>query len=191
MGFDSFYTPEELARLGFKRYGEDVKISRMARFYGAEQMAFGNHVRIDDFCILSGNIQLGSYIHISAGARLFAGKTGILCEDYATISGNTSLYAESDDYSGASMTNPTVPDKYRQLTKSKIILHKHVIVGAHCVILPGVVLAEGTSCGAMSLLRKSTEPWACYAGVPAKKIRFRDRLPLELEAALKAEDGND
>ena len=32
-------------------------------------MVLGDNIRIDDFCILSGNIKLGSYIHIPAAYR--------------------------------------------------------------------------------------------------------------------------
>ena len=35
----SFYSDEELARLGLKSYGKDVKISRNASFYGASNIA--------------------------------------------------------------------------------------------------------------------------------------------------------
>ena len=49
--------------------------------------------------------------------------------------------------------------------------------------MSGVILAEGTSIGAMSLVRKSTEEWSIYLGNPAKKImnRKKDLLKLEQE----------
>ncbi|WP_069469907.1 acyltransferase [Candidatus Marithrix sp. Canyon 246] len=46
-----------------------------------------------------------------------------------------------------------------------------LIVGAGSVIMPGVIVDEGTSIGAMSLVRKKTEPWSIYIGNPAKKIK--------------------
>ena len=49
---NSFYTKEELEKLGFKEIGDEVFISRNASIYGAANMSIGNHVRIDDFCIL-------------------------------------------------------------------------------------------------------------------------------------------
>ena len=58
---------------------------------------------------------------------------------------------------------------------------KHSIVGAGSIILPGVDLAEGTSVGAMSIVRKSTEEWGVYLGNPAKKIKSRKKDLLELE----------
>ena len=53
---NSFYTENELKQIGFKRIGENVLISRKASIYQPELIEIGNNVRIDDFCILSGNI---------------------------------------------------------------------------------------------------------------------------------------
>jgi len=50
-------------------------------------------------------------------------------------------------------------------------------------VLPGVVLGEGTSVGALSMITKSTEAWSIYFGAPAKRIKLRSKELLELEAA--------
>ena len=47
--------------------------------------------------------------------------------------------------------------------------------------MPGVVLAEGTSIGAMSLVIKSTESWSIYTGIPVKKIKNKSKDLLTLE----------
>ena len=62
----SFYTNDELLDLGFQCVGSHVLISRKASLYGTKGMQIGDNVRIDDFCILSGEITLGSNIHIGA-----------------------------------------------------------------------------------------------------------------------------
>lgn len=49
------------------------------------------------------------------------------------------------------------------------------------IVLPGVSLAEGTSVGALSVVRKNTEPWSVYLGNPAKKIKNRKKDLLDLE----------
>ena len=60
----SFFSESELKAIGFLKYGKNVLVSRKASIYNPEQMILGDNIRIDDFCILSGNIKLGSYIHI-------------------------------------------------------------------------------------------------------------------------------
>lgn len=176
----SYYTEEELSQIGLKSYGVKVQLSRHVKIYGADKITLGNCVRIDDFCILSGDITIGSYVHIAAYCGLFG---EIKMANYTAISAHSCLYARSDDYSGKYMTNPTLPSNLTNLHIAPIILEKHAIIGAGCIILPGVTLAEGTAIGAASLVRKSTEPFGIYVGNPAKRIKERHRniLSLELE----------
>ena len=101
--------------------------------------------------------------------------------DYSGVSSRVSIYAVSDDYSGSAMTNPTVPEKYTNVIKKPVRLEKHSIIGASSVVLPGVIVREGSSCGSMSLINKSTEEWSINVGIPAKKIGNRKRDLLEME----------
>ena len=79
---NSFYCAEELSEMGFKRVGENVLLSRKASIYSPTKISIGSNVRIDDFCILSGNITIGSNVHISAYTALFGGGE-IIIEDYS------------------------------------------------------------------------------------------------------------
>ncbi|MGN0983806.1 MAG: acyltransferase [Gemmiger sp.] len=183
----SFYTEEELRQIGFASLGKDVKISRKASIYGAEHMVIGNHVRVDDFCVISGAVTLGNYAHVAVGTALFAGTAGIFLGDFTGVSSRSAIYAVSDDYSGRYMPHPTIPDRYRGVTEKPVILEKHALVGTGCTILPGVTLREGTAVGAMSLVNRDTEAWSIYIGVPAKKTGDRKKDILRLEAELLQE----
>lgn len=177
----SIYSRDELLRMGFKAVGENVAISDKASFYGAGNITIGSNVRIDDFCILSENINIGNYIHIAAYSALFGGSAGIELRDFANISSRVSIYAVSDDYSGATMTNPMIPDEYKNLTREPVIISRHVIIGASSVVLPGAVLNEGASFGAFSLIKGEIESWTINAGIPCRVIKPRRRDLLELE----------
>lgn len=74
---NSFYSISELKLLGLKRLGQNVYISRKSSIYSPENISIGDNVRIDDFCILSGNITLGNYIHIAAYTALYGGEEGL------------------------------------------------------------------------------------------------------------------
>lgn len=178
---NSFYSAKELKELGFKSFGENVLLSKKASFYGESEISFGSNIRIDDFCILSGKISLGNYVHIGAGSFLFGGRRGITMEDYSGCSQNVCIYATSDDYSGKSLTNPTIPDKYRNLNEGPVTIEKYVIIGAGSVLLPSVIVREGSAIGALSLVDKSTEKWKIYFGSPAIPINNRNKKILELE----------
>ena len=179
---------EAIETLGFASVGENVRISDRASFYGASRIALGNDVRIDDFCVLAagvGGILIGDYVHIAVGSSLIgAGK--ITMSDFSGLSSRVSIYSSSDDYSGAALTNPTVPGEYTGVTHADVFLGKHVIVGSGSVILPGVMLEEGVAVGALSLVHKRCQAFGIYAGNPARRIKERKRDLLELEQRFMA-----
>lgn len=183
----SFFSKDEIIKIGFARSGQNVLISRKASFYSPEKIEIGNNVRIDDFCILSGHIVLGNYIHIAAYSGLFAGEK-IVIHNYANISSRVSIYAASDNFLGYGMTNPMVPSKYRHAHIAPVILEEHTLIGVGSVILPGIPIGTGAAVGALSLVATDSEPWTIYAGIPArpKKGRRRD-LILRYQAELEAE----
>lgn len=178
---NSFYSTAELKEIGFKSLGTDLLISRKTSIYGAQNIAIGSHVRIDDFCILSGNITIGNYVHIAAYVALFAGAIGIVAEDFVGISSRCAVYATSDDYSGCAMTNPTVPDKYRNVIGNKVRFEKHSLIGTGCTVLPGGSVGEGSAVGSMSMVCRPLKPWGIYFGIPCKRVKERNKRLLELE----------
>lgn len=185
---NSFYSWEELKELGFKFLGgRDILLSRKASIYGAENISIGNHTRIDDFCILSGDITIGEYVHISAFCGLYGGTAGIFLEDFCTVSSRNAIYAISDDYSGNAMTNPTVPEQYRQVESGIVHLGRYSILGTGCTVLPAVTVGEGASVGAMSLISRDVEPWTMNVGIPCRKIKERSRKLLEYAEKMKKE----
>ncbi len=74
-----------------------------------------------------------------------------------------------------------LPDRYKLETKKPVVIRRHSIVGTNSIIFLGVILAEGTSVGANSMVTKSTEEWSVYFGNPAKKLKDRNRGLLKLE----------
>lgn len=185
----SFYSLDELNTLGIKSIGRNVLISRKASIYGAANISIGSNVRIDDFCVLSagdGGIEIGSHIHIAVYTSIIgAGK--VVIKDFANISSRVAIYSSNDDYSGASMTNPMVPEKYTNVTHSPVTIGKHVIIGSGSIVLPGIEIGHGCALGAMTLANKSLESWGVYVGQPAKRIRERSQQLLSLAEQLKAE----
>jgi galactoside O-acetyltransferase len=183
-----YLTEHELRNLGLKHVGKHVRISDRASIYNAELISIGDYSRIDDFCVVSGKVTMGRNVHFSVFCNIAAGEPGITFEDFAGIAYGVQVFAQSDDYSGRWLTNPTVPDVYKRETKKPVRIGRHCLVGTSSVIMPGVDLAEGTAVGAMSMITKSTEEWSIYFGIPAKRIRARSRELLELEARYIADE---
>lgn len=183
-----YLNERKLRRLGFKHLGEDVRISERASIYDPELISIGDHSRIDDFCVVSGNVTIGSCVHFPVFCNVGGGEPGITIEDFSCLAYGVHVFAQSDDYSGHTLTNSTVPDIYKSEIKKSVCIGRHCIIGACSVIMPGVVLAEGTAVGAMTLVTKSTEPWSIYVGIPARRLRPRSRDLLLLEAKYHAEE---
>lgn len=180
----NFYDSWELDFLCFKALGDNVLISRKASIYGADNIEIGSNVRIDDFCLLSGKIKIGDFVHIGAYASLCGGEAGITLEDYVSVSRKVEILAASDDYSGTAMTNPTIPNEYRNVQGAEVVLKKHAIIGVGSVVMPGVTLGEGSAVGALSFVKNDTDNWSINTGIPARFIKERKKDLLELEQLL-------
>lgn len=178
MAATSFYSEEELLSMGFKSIGKGCCISRKASFYGVGRMSIGDNVRIDDFCILSGNITLGSHIHISAYVALY-GAEGIVLEDYTGISPRSTIYSSMDDFSGDYLIGPIHPEEYTNVTGGPVVVKRYSQIGCNCVVFPNLTIEEGVVVGACSLVRKSLQAWNIYAGVPCKKLKERNQTLLK------------
>lgn len=180
------YSQQELNNLGLKSLGENVLISKDAKIYSPHKITIGNNVRIDDFCILSGQVVIGNNVHLASGVQLAAGSGKITLKDFSGIAFNTVLTASSDDYSGKSLTGPTVPDIYKETkTVGEIVIGKHVIIGASCFVMPNIEIGDGSAVGAMSFVSKNLDSWGIYFGIPAKKIKERSKDLLQLEKNYK------
>ena len=175
----SFYTEKELAELGLKKYGKNVLISRKCSIYSPEKISICDNVRIDDFCILSGDITLGSNIHIAAYCALY-GAFGIEMEDYSGLSPRCTVFSATDDFSGNFLLGPNIPKEKTNVTGGKVWFKKFANIGANCVILPNVILNEGVAVGAMSLINKNLQEWSIYAGIPVKRYTEREKGLLNL-----------
>ena len=175
---DSFLDADELAALGFRSVGREVKVSRKASIYNTRNIAIGDHSRIDDFCILSAgddaSFSIGAHVHVAAHTTLI-GKADIVLEDFSNLSSRVSVYSSSDDFSGAAMTNPTVPAAFTKVFSAPVAIERHVVIGCGSVVLPGVTVAYGCAIGALSLIAASTEPCGIYAGAPLQRLKDRAR----------------
>lgn len=184
----SFYTEDELKNIGFEFYGQDVLVSRKASIYSPDKISLGNHVRVDDFCVLSGKITIGDHVHLATHVCLIGGKSGIELESFSTVSSRSAIYAVSDDYSGEYLISPTIPEEYTNVKDEKVVLRRHVIIGTGSTILPGVECEEGVAVGAMSLVNRSLESWKMYAGIPCRYIKERSKGLLKYEAMLRKKE---
>lgn len=179
---EGYYTHKELESMGFKRIGREVLVSKKASFYGISNIEIGDNVRIDDFCIFSGRIVIGSHIHIASSVLIGGGSMGVFMGDFISISHGVKIFASSDDYSGESMANSVIPAKYKNVRNEKLEFGDFSHIGANSVILPSSKgMEQGVALGAMSLLLRKTKPWGMYFGIPARRVSERSKTCVELK----------
>lgn len=179
----TFLSDAALERIGFGTLGSEVSVSDRASIYNPACIALGDHTRIDDFSILSAGpegIEIGRFVHVACHCSI-QGAGRIVLDDFAGLSSHSAIYSSTDDFSGGSMTGPTVDDRYRNVNTAAVIIGRHVIIGAGTVILPGVTIATGAAVGAQSLVVEDCEEFWLYGGIPARKLKQRRRDLLRLE----------
>jgi galactoside O-acetyltransferase len=174
-----------------KYLGKNVIIGKTARIRYPELVSIGDNCIIDDFCYISTAVDLKSNVHISAGTKMIGGKNSFISFDkFSTTAPNVVLSAGSDDYMDG-MATPMVPLEYKaSAVIGTIKIGRHCIIGSGSVVLPNINIYQGACAGALSLINRDLEEWTLYAGIPAKKIRMRNKQNiLELERRFLDEYG--
>lgn len=187
----AYLSRDAIEAVGFKSLGKDVRISDKASIYNPERIEIGDFSRVDDFCVISGNVCIGRNVHIAPLCLVAGGEKGIVLSDFSGLAYHVQVFSQSDDYTGLTLTNPTVPSRFKKETKAPIHVGRHVIVGAGSVIFPGVSVADGCAIGALSLVNRTTEAWGIYVGNPARRVKERRKDLLVLEASYLSEQPSD
>jgi galactoside O-acetyltransferase len=157
-------------------------IANTARVYDSAKLVgnleafhLGAHSQVDDFVFLyvGESCTIGRNVHISSFCSIIGGGTLIL-EDFSGLSAGCRLVTGSDDFTGPWLTNPTVPEAFTHVTRGKIHIKRHAVLGTNVVVFPGVTIGEGVAVGAGAIVRKDLEPWTIYAGTNPKPVGKRD-----------------
>lgn len=175
-----------MAQIQFKKSGKNVRIYPLTKILNPEVVSIGDNVIIDDFVFIMGGqeTEIGSYVHIACFCSITGGGKFVM-EDFSGLSGGCRIYTGTEDFSGSSLTNPTIPNEFRNAIRSFVTIRKHAILGANVVVLPGVTIGEGAAIGACSLVTKDIEPWTISVGNPVKVLRERPKEKiLEMEQRL-------
>ena len=187
---DFRYSRKELLALGFAAVGQEVLIDRSCRFFGAQNMQLGDHVRIDANCVFGNDpkgMKIGSFVHIAVGVTVL-GAGGLIMEDFTGLAAHTCIHTSTDDYIGGAMTGPWAPAEFRNVTDAPVILRRHAVVGTGSVLLPGVELGVGVAIGALTVVRKSVPAFAIAVGNPMRIVGKRGREMLDHEDQVRAQN---
>lgn len=168
----------EIASLGLKDVGSEVKIDRSVRILNPSAVTIGAHSRIDAGVILSsdgGDITIGRHVHIGAYS-IIQGGGGVVIEDFAGLSYRCTILSVSDDFLTGYMTNPTISESLRRLSRGEVYIRKHSVIGAGCTILMGTELEFGSAIGSHCKIGpKKTVPAGAIVSCDSKRpLAFRN-----------------
>ena len=182
-----FFTNDELQAFGFTSVGKNVRASRKSQLYGISG-TIGSHVRIDDFCILKGHIEIGNHVHICAYCSISGAYGVVKMSDFSTLANRVSIYTGSDDYRADALSSSTVPADYVATIKGDVILERAALIGAHSIILPGTIVGAAASLGALWIIHGQIPPGAIgVCGGGGLKIKGTRRIQKILNMANEVE----
>lgn len=174
------YTEDELKDL-LGSVGTNVLIDKSVKIYNGKNMHVGSNVRIDAYCVLSvgADLTIGSFVHLAPFVQIAGNGGSVYIDDFCGISSRVNLFTATDDYTQGWMTNPMVPNEFRNVKVGNIVLKKHCIIGCGSVIMPKVTLDQGVAVGALSFVNKSVPEYLVVGGNPLTKLATRNKEKLE------------
>ena len=181
---NKYLNTKDLKKLGV-RCGKNCQVHETVIANNYKKIILGSNVRIDAYSILitkNMDIKIGSYIHIGSHCYL-SGQKGIEMKNFSGLGQGVKIYSVNDDYSGMSLTNPTTNSKNRKKVEQtgKVVIGKHVNIGANSIVLPNVKIGNGASVGSLSLVKNNLKGWFVYFGIPVLPLFKRSNEILNLE----------
>lgn len=155
---------EELLALGFTSVGANTRVSLHAVFHSVTGK-LGDGVRIDDFAVLTGNLNLADGAHVST--HCFVGGSGALVSFGAGsgIAAGTAVYTKSEDYSQTTLGSKIV---------GPVTLEAGVAIGSHCTIMPNSTIGAGAKIGANAVVNGFVRPHTINVSRAASLITVAD-----------------
>lgn len=122
----------------------------------ASGISIGRYTAIHAFGSIIGHVSIGDYVMIAKNVFISSGKHHYDFVPELPIKMQDQLYVKTfGEY------------------HDEVVIENDVWIGVNCVIKSGVKIGKGAIVGANSVVACNIEPYAVYAGAPAKKIKTR------------------
>lgn len=169
----------------------NVKTFEFTKIIGLENIEFGKYIIIDDFVLIYAKerIKIGNYIHIASFTSISGGGE-LVMEDFSGFSSGCRIVTGTDDFKEWGFGNPTIASEFRNIKTGKIHIGKFAVIGSNSVILPDVVIGEGVTVAAGSVVSKDLEPWGIYVGNRKVGTRNKDEVLKNYERFLAQSEEN-
>lgn len=133
------------------------------------------HVKLGSVEIHSGHHSFGAYSYMRSGGELY-GNTSV--GRFCSIGQNVVIGLEKNQHPinwlSTSLFTKHIEKSYQSVdTNNKTIIGNDCWIGRDAAIMNGVTIGDGAIIGARALVTSDVPPYAIYAGIPARAIRFR------------------
>lgn len=157
--------------------GKNVFIGHNTIFTNPKKVFLGDNVRIDPFCLITTELEIGEYAQICAHSVLGGGSQHkIKLGKWNYIGYGSKLFCASEDYSGEFGPINEFWGK-NKIFRGNITFLDYSGVASDVIVLPNITLPLGCSIGAKSLVYKNDtlNEWSVFYGNPLKFIKKRNK----------------
>ncbi len=180
----------------FARSGKKVIFGHHVTLRTPGRIKLGNHVIIDDYCVLSmrgsdkESIELGDDVFIGRGSQIKARGGSVHIDNSANLSTECIVGSTSQVYIGKycliargcyiggiqhKFDRLDIPIVQQELDmRGGTHIEDDVWLGAHVIVNDGVRIGKGAVIGAGSVVTKDIPSYKIAVGVPAKVIKSRN-----------------
>ena len=178
-----------------KKCGKNVIIGKTVRIRNPEKVTIGDNVIIDDFTYISGEVNIGNFVHIAASCTISASKSKVTFSDLSALSSGSRVFAGTSNYLTCGLDYPTVPEEFSYgAIFGEIVFEKYVMVGANNIVLPNTILYEGMATSANIVVRNRKNHKAWYLIKDSEgglvKRRGKDKYLKQVELLYRDYYGN-
>lgn len=139
-----------------------ISVGKNSIIHPTTIIRYGQNVKIGDNCLINhnnllqpgkgpnGRITIGNYVHTGVNVMFLAFNHGF----YTT----------------------EIPTKEQDYIDAPIVVEDDVWIGGGSIILSGVTIGKGAIIAAGAVVNKDVPPYAIVGGVPARVIKYRDKI---------------
>ena len=147
-----------------KKVGEHSVLERDVRLVGAE------------------NIEIGEYVYIRYGCRLYAQGAPLRIGRGTVLSYNVQIFTRNHNYDSPDLKYLPYDERFHD---EPVTIGEYVWIGANVMIMPGVHVGDGAVLAAGAVVTKDVPECAVVGGNPARILKYRDK---EVFRRLKEQD---
>lgn len=163
-----------------------IKDLNSSKVFRANVIENSNNTRAGRYSFYNSNFKIKGTLKISVGSFCSFGENiTLITENHDTnflaTQGFVYRFLLDQNHPAEISENPA-----RERTKKPIAIGNDVWIGDNVMIMSGVSIGDGACIAAGSIVTKDVEPYAVYAGIPAKLIKKRfSEETIELLLSLK------